>query len=95
MASDIKRRTQCRGIESRQLRRIFGPKREEMTGNWRKLRNEELHDLCCSSDIRMIELRMGWVGHEARIIEKDKCIQSFRRKTLKERDHLEKLGVHF
>ena len=30
---------------------LFGPKREEVTGDWRKLRSEKLHDLCCSPDI--------------------------------------------
>jgi hypothetical protein len=37
-----------RVIENRVLRRIFIPKREEVTGGWRRLDNEELHDLCCS-----------------------------------------------
>jgi hypothetical protein len=51
-----------RVFESRVLRRIFGLKRDEVTGGWRKLHNEELHDLYSSlSIIRMIEARgMGW-----------------------------------
>jgi hypothetical protein len=55
-------------FENRVLRRIFGPKREEVTGEWRKLRNEELHDLYSSpSIIRIIKvMRMRWVGHVAR-----------------------------
>jgi hypothetical protein len=36
-----------RVFENRVLRRIFGPKRDEMTGGWRKLRNEELHNVTC------------------------------------------------
>jgi hypothetical protein len=54
------------------LRRIFGPKRDEVTGEWRKLHNEELHDLYSSpSIIRMIKSkRMRWVGHVARIWER-------------------------
>jgi hypothetical protein len=50
------------------LRRIFGPKRDEVTGGWRKLHNEELHNVYSSpSIIRMITLRrMRWGGHIAR-----------------------------
>jgi hypothetical protein len=45
-------------FENRVLRRIFGPKRDEVTGGWRKVRNEELHNLYCSpSIIRMITSR--------------------------------------
>jgi hypothetical protein len=51
-------------FENRVLRRIFGPKREEVTGEWRKLHNKELHDLYSSpSVIRMIKSRrMRTVG---------------------------------
>jgi len=56
-----------RVFENRVLRRIFGPKRDEVTGEWRKLHNEELNDLYCSPNIvRVIKLRrMRWVGHVA------------------------------
>jgi hypothetical protein len=49
------------------LRRIFGPKRDEVTGEWRKQHNEELNDLYCSPSIfRLIILRrMRWVVHVA------------------------------
>jgi hypothetical protein len=40
-----------RVFENRVLRRIFGPKRDEVTGEWRKLHNEELNDLYCSPNI--------------------------------------------
>jgi hypothetical protein len=54
--------------ENRVLRRIFGPKRDEVTGRWRKLHNEGLRDLYSSpSIIRMIKSRtMIWAGHVAR-----------------------------
>jgi hypothetical protein len=54
------------------LRRIFGPKRDEVTGESRKLHNEELHDLYSSpSIIRMMKSRrMRWAGHVARMGEK-------------------------
>jgi hypothetical protein len=61
-----------RVIENRILRRIFGPKRDEVTGGWRKLHNEELHNLYSFiSIIRMIKSRwMRWAGLVARMGEK-------------------------
>jgi hypothetical protein len=54
-------------FENRMLRRIFGPKRDEVTEGWRKLRDEELHNLYCSTNnIRMISSRRKrWAGHVA------------------------------
>jgi hypothetical protein len=56
-------------FENRVLRRILGPKRDEVTGGWRKLHNEELHNLCYSpSVISIFNLRkMRWTGHVARM----------------------------
>ena len=53
------------------LRRIFGPRRDEVTGEWRRLHNEELNDLYCSPNIvRVIKLRrMRWAGHLERMGE--------------------------
>jgi len=58
-----------RVFENTVLRGIFGPKRDEVTGEWRKLYNEELNDLYCSPAIfRVIKLRrMRWAGHVARM----------------------------
>jgi hypothetical protein len=58
-----------RVFEKRVLRRIFGPKRDETIGGWRKLHNEELHSLYSSPNIiRSINRRnMRWVGHVARM----------------------------
>jgi hypothetical protein len=61
-------------FENRVLRRIFGPKRDEVTGEWRKLHNEELRDLYSSpSKIRIIKSRrMRRAGHVARIGEEER-----------------------
>jgi len=59
-------------FENRVLRKVFGPKRDEVTGEWRKLHNEELNDLYCSPNIvRAIKSRRSrWAGHVARMVER-------------------------
>jgi len=58
------------------LRRIFGPRRYEVTEEWRRLHNEELNDLYCSPNIvRVIKCRrIRWAGHVARMGEGKGCI---------------------
>jgi hypothetical protein len=81
-------------FENRVLRRIFGPKRDEVTGEWRNLHNEELHNLYSSPDIirQVKSRRMRWAGHVARMGEDKKCTM-FWWESPKERDHLEDQGV--
>jgi hypothetical protein len=55
-------------FENMVLRRIFGPKRDEVTGKWRKLHNEKLNDLYPSpSIVRVIKSKMRWAGYVARM----------------------------
>jgi hypothetical protein len=70
-------------FENRVLRRIFGPKRDDVTGEWRKLLNEELHNLYSPPDIirRMKSRRMWWARHVARMGEK--VLQGLGRKVRK------------
>jgi hypothetical protein len=75
-------------FENRVLRRVFGPKRDEVTGDWRKLHNEELNDLYLLPNIlRVVKSRkMRWAGHVARMGEGEVCT-GFWRGSLRGRDH--------
>jgi hypothetical protein len=67
----LREERRLRVFENRVLRGIFGPKRNELTGEWRKLHIEELHDLYCSPTImrETKSRRMRWVRHVARMGE--------------------------
>jgi hypothetical protein len=67
----LREENRLRVFENRVLRRIFGPNRDEVTGEWRKLHSEELHNLYSPPNIiRQIKsIRMRWAGHVARMGE--------------------------
>jgi hypothetical protein len=70
----LREEQRLRVFENRVLRRIFGPRRDEVTGEWRKLHNEELHNLYSYPDIitQVKSRRMRWAGHVARMGEERK-----------------------
>jgi hypothetical protein len=74
---------------NRVLRRIFGPKRDEVKGEWRKLHSEELHNLYSSPDIfrQVKSRRMRWAGHVARLGEERKVYKVFVGKPEGKRPH--------
>jgi hypothetical protein len=72
----LRREHRLRASENRVLRRIFGPKREEVAGGWRRLHNEELHNFYAPSKSR----KMILAGHVARMGD-EKCTQYFGQKT--------------
>jgi hypothetical protein len=64
-------------FENRVFRRIFESKRDEVTGVWRKLHNEELNDLYCSPNIMRVikSRRRKWVGHVAHMGRGESCTE--------------------
>ena len=76
-------------FENKVLRRIFGPRRDEVRGDWRRLHNEELNNLYCSPIIvRMIKSRRRrWAGHVARMGEERGAYRVLVAKPEGKRDH--------
>jgi len=68
----LREKRRFRVFEKRVLRSIFGPMRDAVTGEWRKLHNEEFNDLYCSPNIVWVTKlrRMVWAGHVARMGER-------------------------
>ena len=81
-------------FENRVLRRIFGPKRDEATGGWRAVHNEELNDLYSSSNIvqAIKSRRIRWAGHVVRMGER-RGVYRVWWGDLRDRDHLGDPGV--
>jgi len=79
LVADITGGKEAEGFENMVLRRIFGPRRDEVKGEWRRLHNEELNDLYFSPNIvRVIKSRrMRWAEHMARMGEERGCIGSW------------------
>jgi len=90
----LREERRLRVFENMVLGRIFGPERDEVTGEWRKLRNEELNNPHSSPNVvRLMKLGiMRWVGHVARIWEK-RVHTGIWWGNLRERDHLEDRGT--
>ena len=90
----LREERKLRVFENMVLRRIFGPRRDEVMGEWRRLHNEELNDLYFSPSIVWVIKwrRMRWAGHVARMGEERGCIGSWWGNG-RERDYWGDLGV--
>jgi len=90
----LREERKLRVFENMVLRRIFGPRRDEVMGEWRRLHNEELNDLYSSpSIVRVIKSRrMKWAGHVARMGEERGVYRVLVGKP-RERDHWGGLGA--
>jgi len=92
----LREERRLRVLGNRVLRRIFGSKRDEATGEWRKLHNEELNDLYSSPNINIVRAmksrRMRWAGHVARMGERRAVYRDLVGKP-EGKNHLEDPGI--
>ena len=79
MSLTLREERKLRVFENRVLRRLFGTRRDEVTGEWRRVHNEDLNDLYSSRNIvRVIKSRrMRWAGHVARMGKERWCVGSW------------------
>jgi hypothetical protein len=80
-------------FENRVLRRIFGSKREEVAGGWRRMHSEELHKLYASSNVKAINSKRERLARHVERIGEIRNACKIWSENLKERDHLEELDV--
>ena len=84
----LREERRLRVFENRVLRRLFGPKRDKVTGEWRKLHNEELRDLYSLPNIvRVVKSRRMWAGHVARKGGGERCAHGSSGGNPRERGH--------
>jgi hypothetical protein len=91
----LRKEGRFRLFENRVLRTIFGPKSDEVPGEWKKIHNEDLHDLYCSPNIvRVItSRRIRWARFVARVGERGQVYTGFWLENLRGRNYLRDLGV--
>jgi len=74
----LREERRLRVFDNRVQKKVFGSKRDEVTGEWRKPHNEEINDLYCSPNIvRVVTSRMRWAVHVARMGGEERRIQGF------------------